>query len=250
MSDYLLRLYFKEISDNISEISKIEKLLEEVSNKKGIKTEKVEFSTLSKEDIEVLKMKIRNISPQVRGKIVTSRGAILPFSKTKNLNVDNTPILVLISDNQIVNVYPHQLGTKYVGVIDYLLTVQKEGIRGYFHVEGLLEEPIIKILSENPSILGKDLVYVCSEVDVGTGKPDIIFRDSNNRYLVVEVENEADDFAIGQISRGASGLILAKKLDPTNVRKAIVCLSFRGNLEDAAKSAGIELYKLTLDRLV
>jgi len=250
LQEYILRLYYKDTPNIINDISNIQKLLEKVSHKKGIKTEEVKFSSLSGEDIEALKMKIRNISPQVRGKIVTSRGAILPFSKTKNLNLDNTPILLLIIGNQVVNVYPHQLGTKYVGIIDYLLTVQREGIREQFHVEGLLEEPIIKILSENPSILGKDLVHVGSEVDFGIGKPDIIFKDSKNRHLVVEVETEADDFAIGQISRGASGLILDKKLNPKNVRKAIVCLSFRGNLKDAAQSAGIELYKLALNRLV
>jgi hypothetical protein len=231
-------------------ISKILKLLREISHKKGIKIEDVKFSNLSEENIESLKMKIRNISPQVRGKIVTSRGAILPFSKTKNLNLDNTPILILMIENQFIDVYPHQLGTQYVSILDYLQSVQSEGIRRQLSVEGLLEEPIIKILSENPSILGKDLVYVSSEVDVGVGKPDILFKDSKNHHIVVEVESEANDFAIGQISRGASGLISKKKLDPKNVRKAIVCLSFRGNLKDAAKGAGIELYQLALNRLV
>lgn len=249
MVNYCLRLYYKENIEYLEDISKIFGLMKEISESKEITIKLTKFSTLSEQDIERLKMEIRNISPQIRGKVVTSKGYILPFSKNKNLNLDNTPILVLLFNNQLINVYPHQLGTHYINILSFLETVNKEGIPNESNLKGLLEEPIIRILSENPSILEKDITYYGSEIDLGIGKPDVIFIDSKGRFLVVEVENQANDFAIGQVSRGATGLIKRDNLDPKKVRKAIVCLSLKRNITAAAKSAGIEVYQFRLDKL-
>ncbi len=247
---YILTLYHKSKAPYIEEISHLKNILEKIHNKWEVPIKIIEAEKMSIQDSDKLKMEFRNIQPQVRGRIVTSKGMMLPLSKGKNLNLENTPILTVQSEGKVADVYPHLLGTHYFDIKTFLENMLKSGAKYYFHSKGLLEEPIVKILSENPSLLGNGMKHIDSEVDVGTGKPDIIFKDKNGKTVIIEIETNADDFAIGQVSRGAAGYAMKYGIDSKDIRKVIVYQSAKNNIKAAALSAGIELYKLELRRLV
>ena len=244
-----LVLHYKEVATYVGEMVALREMLDTVSSQWGIRYEVSESSKLTDEEGELLMDKFRSIQPQIRGRIVTSKGKMLPISKSKRLNLDNTPILEVIRDGRAIDVYPHILGTRYFSINEFLEYALKFGLENYFQARGLLEEPVVKILSENPEILGAGVQFLGSEVDVGTGVADILFRDAEGRSIVVEVETIANDFAVGQVSRLAAGYTSKHNLDPKMVRKVIICQTSTKNLKEAAKGAGIELYYVGLNRI-
>lgn len=247
---YTLSLYYNSKAIYSKEIPKIKNLLEKISEKWKISTEIIEIEKISNQDSDQIKMELRNIQPQVRGRIVTAKGMILPLSKGKNLNLENTPILGVLSEGKFVDVYPHLLGTHYYDIKTFLKDFFISGEKNYFHSKGLLEEPIVKILSENPLLLGEGMIHIGTEIDVDQGKPDIIFKDVNDKIVIIEVETDADDFAVGQVCRGAAGYAEKFGLETNDIRKVIVYQSAKSTLKAAALSAGVELYKLELRRIV
>lgn len=247
---YTLSLYYKSKAVYSKEVTYLKNVLKKISDKWKTSIEIIELEKISEHDSDQIKMELRNIQPQVRGRIVTAKGMILPLSKGKNLNLENTPILGVLSEGKFVDVYPHLLGTHYYDIKTFLEDILISGEKKYFHTKGLLEEPIVKILSENPLLLGEGMIHVGTEVDVGAGKPDIIFKDINKKIVIVEVETDADDFAVGQVCRGATGYAEKYGLDSNDIRKAIVYQSAKNTLKAAALSAGVELYKLEFSRIV
>ncbi len=244
-----LVLHYKETAAYAEEMTMLRQILDTLSSQWGVCYEAIESSKLSEEDGRRLMDKFRSIQPQIRGRIVTSKGKMLPISNSKRLNLDNTPILEVIRDGRAIDVYPHILGTRYFSINEFLEHALKFGLENHFQARGLLEEPVIKILSENPEILGVGVQFLGSEVDVGTGVADMVFRDAEGRSIVVEVETNADDFAVGQVSRLAAGYMSKHNLDLKAVRKAIICQTSTKNLKEAAIGVGIELYHLGLNRV-
>lgn len=209
-----------------------------------------ESNSLAPSDVERLKTDIRGIPPQVRGRIVTSRGHVLPFSKTKNLNLKNTPILVLYREEAAIDVYPHILGSKYTDIHSTLERILRFGPDDYLQFRGLLEEPVVKILSDFPEILGKGVKSLGSEISVNTGKIDILMEDESGRIIVVEVENFGDDFAVGQVCRLAAGYSSQYSTPQDSIRKMIVCLDHSSTLPEACRGARVELFQLVLKSIV
>lgn len=246
---YRFVLLFKEEADYSRRLSDIQPLLEEIKSKWKASFALVEAQSLTADIESKFIMEIRNVPPQARGKIVSSKNRLLPLTHSKRLNLENTPILIMYSDNTPVNVYPHALGTTHFEIEDCLHTVLNEGPKAHMEARGLLEEPVIKILADNPSILEENAQFECVNVDVGTGTADIILKDQKGRSIVVEVETHANDFAVGQVSRLTAGYASKQSLPQTQVRKAIVCQSFDKNLPEACKEAGIELYKVEIRRV-
>lgn len=247
----MYRLYFCYSEDGKykDKIGKIKSQLEDIRKKWDVIFEINEASNLSPEQNANLKIKIRNIAPQVRGKIVTSESRILPFSRSKRLNLQNTPILILCQNSTPVNIYPHQLGTTYINVEEALQKIFKEGPENHMQDRGLLEKPIQKIISDNPSILEKGSSFLGLEVDSGTGIADLVLEDSKGRLMVVEVETHANDFAIGQISRLAMGYASKNNVPFEKIRKLIVCMSYDKNLIEGCLGSNVELYILQTNRI-
>ncbi len=244
-----LVLYYKETATYAGEMTRLRQMLDTISSQWGILYEAIESSKISDDEGERLMNEFRSIQPQIRGRIVTSKGRMLPISKSKRLNLDNTSILEVIRDGRAIDVYPHILGTRYFSINEFLEHALKFGLENHFQARGLLEEPVVKILSENPGILGVGVEFLGSEVDVGTGVADMLFRDAEGRSIVVEVETNADDFAVGQVSRLAAGYTSKHNLDPKMVRKVIICQTSTKNLKEAATGVGIELYHVGLNRI-
>ncbi len=240
-------LYYLENStydDSLSAISRIFKSLQE---KWKIICSMRESSSLTSSETERLKAEIRNIPPQIRGRIVTSRGDVLPLSQAKNLNLTNTPILLVYQKGLVVDVYPHVLGSRRFNIVETLQRMLKLGPTEYLQFRGLLEEPLIKILTDFSEILGRGTRFLASEVPVQTGTIDLLMEDESGRIILVEVENYADDFAVGQVSRLATGYSAQSGVPQDSIRKTIVCIDFSSTMPHACRGAGIDLLRLTVE---
>jgi hypothetical protein len=215
---------------------------------------KVDFSAVMVEamgqiELERVKDDIRNISPQVRGKVVSARNIVLPLSKNKNLNSKNTPILMLYRDDRPVNVYPHMLGTAYFEIEMQLSNILNRGLEAHMTAQGLLEEPIQKILADAPSILEKGMRFLDANKDVGFGAADVLLQDSGGRAVIVEIETKATEDAVAQVSRLAAGYASQSDILPENVRRIILCQSYDGKTVKACQGAMVELYRLASEKV-
>lgn len=184
--------------------------------------------------------KMRTIIPQKRGGIVTSRKMILPLSGTKKLNLGNTPILIVEDDGRPAYVFPCRLGETYYGIEDGI-THLRSNLPGLPELTGLSEKDLTEIILKQPKVLGRGLHDPREEVETSAGTIDIVFRDDNERNLLVEVEREADDAPLGQILRLCAAYEKKLSLSRESVRGMIVCLRAREFIQDAAKRAGIEI---------
>lgn len=239
-------LYYSESSQYQSSLNTISDLFRLLQQRWKLNCTMIELSSLSPSEIEIIKSGVRSIPPQVRGRIVTSQGQVLPFSKTKNLNLKNTPLLVLYRDKTAVDVYPHVLGSKYYDVLNTLERILRLGPDDYLQLRGLLEDPIVKILSDFPEILGLGTSSLGSEVPVQTGIIDLLMKDREGRIMIVEIETAAGDIAVSQACRLAAGYSSLFNVPQDQIRKVIVCLKHSSTLADACKGAGVELFQLTL----
>jgi hypothetical protein len=247
---YKFALYHEKSAAYSESIPRIEELLDEIKRKWKVEYLFIEAHSLSPLQIDQLKNDIRNILPQMRGKIVSSRNRVLPLSKTKNPNLTNTPILLLFHDDRPVNVFPHLLGTTYFDIETSLENIAKDGPEAHLAVKGLLEEPIQKILADDPEILEKGMKFLGADVETESGIIDLLLQDSKNRIAVVEIETRATEPAVAQVSRLATGYSLKAKIGRNEIRKLIVCEQFDENTVSACQGADVELYKVDIKRIV
>jgi len=247
---YKFTLYHEKDATYSERIPKIETLLEEIKRKWKVEHSFIEAHSLSPLQIDQLKNNVRSILPQMRGKIVSSRSRVLPLSKTKNPNLTNTPILLLFHDDIPVNVFPHLLGTTYFDIETSLESIAKDGPKAYLAVKGLLEEPIQKILADDPEILEKGMKFLGVNVETESGVIDLLLQDSGNRIAVVEIETKASESAVAQVSRLAVGYSSKAKISQNKIRKLIVCEQFDENTVRACKGANVELHKVEVKRIV
>ncbi len=111
-----------------------------------------------------------------------------------------------------------------------------------------VEDCITTILSSRPQLLDSKLELVDTELGTGSGVADLLFKDSNGRYMLVEVKGTADQETVGQVLKQSSGM--KSKLGLSQIRNVIVALGTSGNVLDACKAAGVELYTVEARRHV
>ena len=246
---YKLVLYFDGNAEYSSKDGSIINALKEIKKKWKLDYEVINSSDLSEDDCQKLKSEIRSIPPQVRGKIVSSGNHILPLSRQKNLNFTNTRILLFYRYDLPINVFPHLLGMAHNTIEDLLNKILKYGPKDYADAKGLLENPIQKILSEFPSILEPDLQFVDLNVLLENGEIDILCKDGKENFVVIEIETIAKDIAFSQVCRLATEFSKTNDIDMDKIRMAIVCIDFSQNIIKACKAAGVELYKVKIERI-
>jgi hypothetical protein len=229
-------------------IGRIRLLLSELKQKWQFESTFLEASQITSEQVFRFLNDIRSTSPQARGRIVTSRSHVLPLSGKKNLNLSNTPVLILYESGRPVTVYPHLLGTFYRDVEDSLEEIARYGPSRTLESRGILEDPICKILADDPSLLGSGMKTLGTEVSTSTGKIDLLLRDDQETWIVVEVETHASDFAVAQVCRLAAGYSKDNNVDLGRIRRIVVCRSFEKNLIETARTAAVELYRIMLTR--
>jgi len=247
---YKFALYYEGDAAYSKRIHRIEALLEEIKHKWKAEYSLIEARSLSPLQIDQLKNDMRSILPQMRGKIVSSHNRVLPLSKTKNPNLTNTPILLLFHDERPVNVFPHLLGITYFDIETSLENIVEDGPKAYLAVKGLLEQPIQKILADDPEILERGMKFLSIDVETESGVIDILLQDSENRIAVVEIETKANESAVAQVSRLTVGYLTKAKITQNKIRKLIVCEQFDESTASACQGAEVELYKVDIRRIV
>jgi hypothetical protein len=246
---YEFVLYYEQKTPYQDKVGSIIGILEKIRRLWKVDFSVVMVETMGQIEVERVKDDIRNIAPQVRGKVVSARNMVLPLSKNKNLNSKNTPILVLYRDDRPVNVYPHMLGTAYFEIEMQLSNILERGLDAHMTAQGLLEEPIQKILADVPSILEEGMRFLDANKDVGFGAADVLLQDSVGRIVIVEIETRATEDAVAQVSRLAAGYASQNDIPPENVRRIILCQSHDGKTVKACQGAIVELYRLTLEKV-
>lgn len=246
---YTFILYYKKDAKYHEKVASISKILKEVTEKWSVLSSFVETDSLKTLDIEKFKSDIRSVLPQVRGKIVSSKGFVLPLSGSKNPNFKNTSVLILYRDDIPVNVFPHLLGTSYFDIEDAVRGILKFGPREYLGSKGLLEDPIVKIVSNHPSIVELGMRFIDTNVETEVGEIDLLLEDSDGRKVVVEVETKANDFAVGQVCRLATGYSEKMNLKFEELRRMIICITYDKNVQKTCKGADVELFQITVKQL-
>ena len=241
---YKFILYYDQKASYQDRIKAIVKILEKTREKWKVDFDVLDVGALGHAELEQVKNDIRNIMPQTRGKIVSAKNKVLPLSKSKNLNTKNTPILLLSSDKRPINVYPHMLGTAYFEIEAQLERILEDGPEAHMTAKGLLEEPMQKILADDPSVLEEGMRFKDANIDVGFGVADVLLKDTEGKIVVVEIETKATEAAVAQVSRLAAGYTSQHKLSQDFVRKVILCQQYDERAAKACKGANVELYQL------
>jgi len=222
-------LLFSSIDPSFREVA--EQAVKDASEK-GLTLDIHDTLILASSEEEQLLSDIRNIPPQVRGQVKSGGGRTLPISNSGRLN-RSIPIILFYDGLKPVDVYPKDLkGISY----DLGSAFENPGAIPDLGVEAC----ITTILTSNPHLVDPTLQLVDAEFGTGSGVTDLLFKDSNGLYLIVEVKETADQETVGQVLKQSSGL--KSKLGLPTMRKAVVALRTSGNVLDACKAAGVELY--------
>ncbi|UCG45401.1 MAG: DUF91 domain-containing protein [Candidatus Bathyarchaeota archaeon] len=246
---YKLFLYYDENAAYADKIPALVHLLENIRTKWQVDCHATKSQTLSSSQVEQLREDIRNTIPQLRGKIVSSRSKVLPLSKNKNPNLTNTPVLLLLHNEKPINVFPHLLGTTYSDIEPALQSIAEDGPKAHLAARGLLENPIQKILADDPATIESEMRFVGADVKVDSGVIDILLQDARNKFTVVEIETRAREIAVAQVCRLAASFASFRRLSADDVRKAIVCQQYDENVVESCKGANVELYAIGLARV-
>jgi hypothetical protein len=246
---YKIELYYYQNATYSTDLQKILDIINKLIQTWQIEYEIFEAQNISAEEIQKIETSIRSIPPQVRGRIVSSGNHILPLSRKKKLNLKNTPIIILKKKGIPTAVFPHLLGTNYGRPLDSLSRILKVGPDEYREARGLLEDPIVKILSDYPEALGKGISFVNTNVETDAGIIDILLKDELENHIVVEVETKAKDAAVAQVCRLAAGYAKSINLPLENIRKVIVCISYEGQLDVTCEGSQVELYQIKLAKI-
>jgi hypothetical protein len=244
-----IELYYDRNASYSTGFQQISDILEKLKQTWQIEYELFEAQNISSEESQKIEVTIRSIPPQVRGRIVSSGNHILPLSRKKNLNLKNTPIIILKKKGIPTAVFPHLLGTNYGKPLDSLSRIYKVGPDEYLEVKGLLEDPIVKILSDNPKALGAGTSFVDTNVETDAGIIDILLKDKSENHIVVEVETKAKDVEVAQVCRLAAGYAKSNNLSLSKIRKVIVCISYEGQLNVTCEGSDVELYQIELIKI-
>src|SRR2546426_2018973 len=244
---FKLFLYYDVKSAYLDKIAELVSLLRLLSTQRGAEFEVIPSDKMTSESESVLKKVIYKLQlhPQRRGQIVTSRGYMLPFSKGKNLNLANTPILLIEENGEPIDVLPKRVQGHFTSVKAGLLEMLENGVqvgKVIFSAENLAISRVMK----DPLVIEDRLEITGQEVDVPAGKIDLLAKDQNQRFLVIEFEREATDASLGQIIRLATSFAKLEHVPPNVVRKMIVCSRAYDHHKEAAESVGVEVRILPL----
>lgn len=221
-------------------------LLQKISKKHSIKYELHTFNTLSLKEKEILIENLRVISRKNAIGIVSKGTGPLIISRSKQIGKNS--ILLVIENKQIKDVYPHEKNKKRTDIKSYLnIVLKSNSIDDIINHNNLTESDIARMLSTFPELIEKDLQFIDTEIEVEGGRIDIAFLTKNKKHLLIEIEIEAKDNAIGQVQRFVT---YADKynISKNNIRLGIVCGKISKSRLNACINAGIEVYTLCLNK--
>ena len=237
---------------NHEKLQYLENLLEKVKKKHQIDYKVINPDLLDENSREELSNQIRTVSLRAKIRVKSSGGGALPISRSSQLNIDQTPILVVLEDDRPSMVYPHEKGPKgqrfEVGsYLNRLLEV--ETVQG-FEQQSISEEDICRILLNFPLMIEDGLKYKSREEEVKGGVIDMVFVDKEGKHMLVEIEITATDSAIGQVSRFPIPYAEKYGIPRGRIRKAIICIDISMSRMVACKENNIEVYKFGISKWV
>ncbi|MBC7085295.1 MAG: DUF91 domain-containing protein [Methanomethylovorans sp.] len=243
MISYMLYKNSESKDDNLEYFND---LLEAIKKKHGIKYKSLCISTLNDDDKQKLIEDIRIVSRKNGIGVVSKGSGALPISRQKKLG--KISILLQLENGHIINVYPHVKNKKRIDIISHLQNVLKaNNINEIIDHQSISEKDIIRIISTFPELIEEGLQFMDTEVETEGGRIDVVFKSKKDEYLLVEIEIEAKDNAIGQVQRF---ITYSKKynIPQEKIRLGIVCAKISQSRLNACIGAGIEVYVLALDK--
>jgi len=213
----------------------------EVLRSKGVSFQLVDPLVIDEEDIV---KEIRALPSQVRGKVRYGRGRPLPITRSGRLNTGNTAIVLVYRDGKLLDVYPKQLGERYVSPVE---GVRRLGEVSPYHP---YEESLVSLIRDRPELIGASRVirthWELMEDDRVVGEVDLLLEDGSGGRVLVEVEETIGEEAVTQIL-ALAGVLRRRGICPS--RLAIVGFAADSKSVRAAKEAGIEVWVLRLERV-
>jgi hypothetical protein len=243
LDDIVLELYFDESVSYKEDISKIRDLCFILEKDSKASFRQIERQTLSSGTMKEVEDEIRGLNPQERGSIVTSHGFILPLSNSKTLNLRNTPVLLVKSEERLVYVFPCLLGDTYYNVLKGLDHLQNN-LPALPSLTGLMEEAVIARVLNKLDVFEEGLIIQDREVETSAGRADLVLLDKQGRHLIIEVERQATDSALGQVLRLCAAYERKFGVSSEQVRAVVACIRIHEFVSEAANRAGIEIWQV------
>lgn len=162
---------------------------------------------------------------------------------------------ILVYENNIITeVFPCLFGRKEVEILDFLRPVSRgEPWTRFSKPVGKTSrhELMIERIINNPDLLEKNLSLFGRNIRVGSifsfyGVIDLIFKDKNNRYILLEVKvrpNEIDE-GIGQILRHSELFLEQNQISREKIRIGIVCPYIPQAYLRVCGNSGIECFQV------
>ncbi|MBP2030671.1 RecB family endonuclease NucS [Methanohalophilus levihalophilus] len=152
-------------------------------------------------------------------------------------------------ENKLKAVYPHVKNQKRYDIIPHLnKAIESEDIKDIVVSESISEGDISRIISTFPEFLEEKLTFEDTEVEVEGGRIDVVFKTQNDETLLIEIEIEARDNAIGQVQRFKIPYSEKFGIPLEKIRLGIVCAKISDSRITACKGAGIEVYTVCFDK--
>lgn len=221
-------------------------LLDAIREKHAIDYDIIDIGTLSDAEKEELVEDIRIVSRKNAIGVVSKGSGALPISRTKKLG--KMGILLQLEHEQIKNAYPQQTNKKRIDIASHLNGVLKaDNINEIADNSSISEQDISHMISTFPELIEKGLEFIDTEVEIEGGRIDAVFKSKEGEHLLIEIEIEARDNAIGQVQRFAT---YSKKhnIPREKIRLGIVCARIADSRLNACVDAGIEVYTLSLEK--
>jgi hypothetical protein len=239
---------FRTTGSNSQENEGFIRLLEEIKAKysEKIDYDVVNLETLSdKEKVDLIET-FRLISRK-NGIGVVSRGnGALPISRSKNIG--NMGILLQYEDGEAKKIYPHEKNNKRVDIKSILNTlIESDNINDILDQDCISEKDISRMISTFPELIEHGLEFIDTEVEVESGRIDAVFKNKKDEHLLIEIEIEVGDNAIGQVQRFAT-YSEKNKIPRDKIRLGLVCAKISENILKACKDANIEVFTLNLEK--
>ncbi len=204
----------------------------------------IPYRVASRDEIDEEKVisQIRLLPPQIRGKVRYGRGKPLPLTRSGRLNVQNTCILLICRAGKLVDVYPKQMGTRYISAREGAELISRGG--EYTH---LYEEPLLVLLANHPELLRcRRIKAVKKRVDTGEGEAEIdLIMEDENGAVIVEVEEKAGREAVSQALSLAQAY--EKTIGEKVARIVLIALKIEKDAARAAEKIGIEVWKVSVE---
>lgn len=163
--------------------------------------------------------------------------------------------LLVMSGEELKEVFPCEISGVEKGIVEFLKFL-KQGIPWTNHnvpaTRKTKHEIIAEKIIQNPNVLERELHFEGRNVQVSQdfgelGYIDLIFKDHENKYLLVEVKVKPEeiDKATGQILRHRKLFVGQNSIPMESVRLAIACPYIPQHQREVCEEVGIKCFEIT-----